>query len=74
MQCSGLRNGIADSDSRIRIHLHHVDIATQRLGLRTGDIAGFEHVLHNAELDAVAVPFDIGCLIGGLGASLHIRA
>ena len=61
------------SDLRVRIHAHHIHVASQLLALRTRDVAGLIHVLDHAQLDAVAFTLDLLGLFLRFGADAHIR-
>ena len=56
------------SDLRVRIHAHHIHVASQLLALRTRDVAGLIHVLDHAQLDAVAFALDLLGLFLRFGA------
>ena len=58
---------------RVRIHAHHIHVASQLLALRTRDVAGLIHVLDHAQLDAVAFALDLLGLLLRFGADAHIR-
>ncbi len=56
------------SDLRVRIHAHHIHVASQLLALRARDVARLVHVLDHAQLDAVAFALDLLGLFLRFGA------
>lgn len=56
------------SELRVRIHTHHIHVASQLLALRARDVARLVHVLDHAQLDAVAFALDLLGLFLRFGA------
>ena len=62
------------SDLRVRIHAHHIHVASQLLGLRARNVTRLVHVLDHTQLDTVAFALHLFRLRLRLRARAHIRA
>ena len=61
------------SDAAVGVHTHDEHVAAQGLRLGACDVARLEHVLDDAQLDAVAFALDLFRLSDRLRAAAHVR-